>query len=285
MPACQPTTGSPAAIASPQTVPYGSSKLGSTKASTVWYIRCTAAGVDEAVHHDPVTEVGVLDALVHTTCVPAARGRVADEVEGDDVVGQARDRLEEFDDPLPWQPVRDADGGHEATSSEAGSIEATDVVLAGRTAGRDVQILAGRDDPESIARHTRGHELGREPVAGHHQDLAGAVRAPVKGGPEPTLDVRRVDPAGRLMQHADDGRPDTAEPGRGSARRDAVEHEHVGAPGRPREQPRGPGCRRPGQRQVGDRDEPHLGAVVRRALREAPVEQVAARHAARIADR
>ena len=242
-------------------------------------------GADEAVHHDPVTQVGVLDALAHTTCVPAARGRVADEVEGDDVVGQARDRLEEFDDPLPWQPVRDADGGHEATSSEAGSIDATDVVLAGRTAARDVQILAGRDDPESIARQTRGHELGREPVAGHHQDRAGAVRVPVKGGPEPTLDVRRVDAAGRLMQHADDGRPDTAEPWRGSARRDAVEHEHVGAPGRRREQPGGPGRHRPGQRQVGDRDEAHLGAVVRRALREAPVKQVAARHAARIADR
>ena len=145
-------------------------------------------GVDEAVHHDSVTEVGVPDPLVHTTCVPAARGRVADEVEGDDVVGQARDGLEEFDDPLPWQPVRYADGGHEATSSEAGSIDATDVVLAGRTAGRDVQILAGRDDPESITRQTRGHELGREPVAGHHEDLAGAVRAPVEGRPEPTLE-------------------------------------------------------------------------------------------------
>ena len=91
------------------------------------------------------------DPLVHTTCVPAARGRVADEVEGDDVVGQAGDRLEELDDPLPWQPVRDADGGHEAPSSEAGSIEVTGVVLACRTAGRDVQVLAGRDDPESIA--------------------------------------------------------------------------------------------------------------------------------------
>ena len=242
-------------------------------------------GVDDAVHHDSITEVGVLDPIVHASCIPAARGRVADEVEGDDVVRQARDGVEEFDDPLPWQPVRDADSGHEATSPEAGSIDATDVFLAGRTAGRDVQILAGRDDSESIARQTRGHELGREPVAGYHEDLARAVRVQVEGGLEPALDLGRIDPAWRLMQHADNGRADKAKPGRGSARSDAVEHEHVCAPSRTREQPGGSGHRRPGQRQVGDRDEPQLGAVIRRAVREAPVEQVAARDAARFADR
>ncbi len=155
----------------------------------------------------------------------------------------------------------------------------------GPTARCNVQVLAGLDDPDPVAGETGDHELGREPVAGHHEDVAGAVGVPVEGGPEPTQDARRADPAGRLMQHPDDRRPDTAEPGGGGARRDAVQNEHVGSAGRTREQPRGSGRRRPRQRQVGDRDEPELSAVVRRALREAPVEQVAARHAAWIADR
>ena len=97
----------------------------------------------------------MLDALMHTSRVAAARGRIADQVERNDVVRQACDGLEEFDDPLPWQPVRYADGGDEATSSESGSIDAPEVVLAGRTAGRDVQILAGRNDPEPIAGRPR----------------------------------------------------------------------------------------------------------------------------------
>ena len=260
-------TGSPAAIASPQTVPYGSSKLGSTKASTVRYIRAPPrAGsrpstTTRSRRSAPSMRSRTRPAYPPRVAVSPTRWRVTTS-SGRPAMASRRSRM----------PFR---GSQFATQTAAIrrprrrlARSMPRCLLAGRTAGRDVQILAGRDDPESINRHARGHELDGEPVARHHEDLAGAVGATVEGGAEPTLDGgasigRAADAACRR------GRPDPAEPGRGGARRDAVEHEHVGAPGRTREQPGGPGRHRPGQRQVGDRDEAQLGAVVRRALGEA----------------
>ncbi len=96
----------------------------------------------------PITQTSLIETVENSTCVPATSGRVADEVERDDIVGHVRHGVEQFDDSLPGQPVRYTEGGHQATTTEACSLDTRDAILVCSTA--EVHILTGLDDQESL---------------------------------------------------------------------------------------------------------------------------------------
>jgi hypothetical protein len=142
------------------------------------------------MHNDAVDEVRLNEAGMHPCAVGSVGRLFAGEVEHPRLGRKARERLEELEDPLSRQPVRDRE--------ERRSSPVTEVQHGSFGSGRDVPSRG--DDSYPRARDPVMDELLREMVARRDQDGRSSERESIERRLGPRTNAAVVDAARRLVE-------------------------------------------------------------------------------------
>ena len=190
---------------------------------------------------------------------------------------KASKRVEELEDALPREPVRDAEEGGSSPGSEVGP----------RRLGGAAHVSSGRDDADPLAGQSSRQELLREVVARGDEEIRSRPGEPVERDLSPRAKSAVVDPAGRLVEDSDDRNVRSAPCKRRRDERggDRVDEERMRAerPGAAEERRSAHGGER--ERALREREKHDARAVGRRGLGHAEVVEVPSAQPARVAER
>jgi glycosyltransferase involved in cell wall biosynthesis len=237
--------------------------------------RCDLLTRERAVNDDASGQVVAGHSPPHTGRVGGFAVLIAGEVERCRVRRQAGDGVEQLENSLARDPVGHAQERRAPPCSQPDGH------------GRHVGDVAARwDDPNALAVDASDGELVGEQLAGDDKQPCGAVAQAIEWRLEAGSDGAVVDPAGGLVQHADQrsGVRARRDPRAGEGGGDAVEEDRGGA------EPLGAGeyARRRERRQwewaVGERKEHDPGPVVPGGRCHPQVVEITARRLARVAE-
>jgi hypothetical protein len=171
------------------------------------------------VHDDAAGEVG-LGKASSNACRVAAVGRlVAGEVERPRVGRKSRERVEKLEDPLSRQPIGHGEERDPAPSSKVRS----------RTLGRRRHVAPRGHDSDARAREPCSDELLGEVVARRDQEVGSSQREAIELCLHRLANGPMIDPAGRLMEDADQGNAGTAQSESRTCKRSGDRVEEKGA--------------------------------------------------------